>query len=104
MKDALTQADQLVLAVADLEGPKRKPVPMHLLIVAVWKMDRGRWGLGGYEALYPHSNRVVAAMSVRAGPVRKGWLMRPWPGVSSFVLTDAGRERLAELRQRKEVA
>lgn len=101
MKDAnLSQRDLLLLAMADLEAKGKSPVHMNDLVVAAWKADKGVWGLAGFEGLYPHSNAVNVCLSTGNGPIAKGWMERPWPGTGLLRLTDAGRERAAELSGR----
>lgn len=97
----LSLSDQLVLALVRLE--RCQPIdPAYPGCVAItdltvdaWLADKSRWGLEGYEDLYPDFNRAVACLASRAGPIRCGYVERSHEG---FVrLTPAGREYAAGL-------
>lgn len=88
----ITQHDRVLLAVADLEQP-HVGAWQSAVVVSAWVDDPAAFGLPGFEALHPHSNRVVVVLCQL---VSRGWLARPAAGC--YRLTDAGTARLQRLR------
>lgn len=100
----LTVHEKLLLAAADLEDAGKPRFSAEDLVVAAWRRDPDAFGLAGYpdEATgrprFPNSNRVFAEI-MGSKPVRKqGLLVKAAP--KTFALTEAGRQRVAQLNGR----
>lgn len=90
----LTIAEQILVAVRDLATTFAKPRPtLEDIVVHVWGLFPGTFGLKGYAETYPNSNKVVAELSGQRGLVRRGLLARTDSG--RLTLTDDGA-RMAE--------
>lgn len=55
------------------------------LVVAVWRQDE-RFGLKGYESLYPDCNAVLSYLYGRKGLVKAGKIRRVGPKVFACVV------------------
>lgn len=87
----LTQPQLLLLALDRLERRNAGPQQIAALVVEAWQTNKGVFGLDGFEGLHPNSNRIVACLSHTGGPVKAGWMERPWPGCTVVALTAKGR-------------
>jgi hypothetical protein len=93
-----TLTDQLVMALAELEGRRPGAVTVADLSVRVWVGRKKAWGLRGYSEFYPDHNRTSACLCSKRGPVRAGLIERPRSGYVK--LTALGRIRAAQLEGR----
>jgi len=98
----LSQPHLLLLALWRLEERQPGPKQVSELVVEAWKEGKGTWGLDGFEGLHPNSNRVIACLSHRGGPVKAGWMERPWPGCTVVQLTKAGRAEVKRILGQQE--
>jgi len=100
----LTVADRLVIAAASLEEKGEVEFTAEDLVVASWRAFPDTFGLKGHldgdnQPLYPDSNRVFAEI-MGTKPVRaRGWLIKV--GNKKYKLTEAGRQRVAEVTGRQ---
>lgn len=56
-----------------------QPFCLERLIVAAWKEDTLRFGLRGFESVYPDANAVGVTLSGKYGLVTRGHLIRVGP-------------------------
>ena len=69
-------AKAIVLRAAQRLTP---PFCLERLVVAAWQEDSRRFGLRGYESVYPDANAVVVAVSGKYGLVARGYLVKVGP-------------------------
>jgi hypothetical protein len=81
----VTTHEMVLLAAADCEPHFTVPA----LVVAAWKRWPECFGLSGWNAHYPDSNRVVVNLYGKRGLIRRGLLIGN--GTGRFMLTAAGR-------------
>lgn len=69
-----------------LRAAGRLPQPFCLerLVVAAWQLDQQRFGLRGFEALYPDSNIVIANVAGKRGLVARRDLVKLGPKLYSL--------------------
>ncbi len=80
------------LAILQAAAANGRDITLPDLVVAAWRRAPALYCLQGYPE-YPNSNKVVAALSHRYGPVKQGYLERV--GVGRYRLTAKG-ERAAK--------
>lgn len=96
---ALTVAEKLVVAAADLQQRGTSPFSAEDLVVRAWRLFPDTFGLAGYadehgDLMYPDSNRVFSEI-MGTKPVRKRGLLEK-VGRKQYRLTHSGIS-LAEL-------
>src|SRR5262249_37970839 len=79
-----TATRSLLLAASKLESPF---TPSQLAVQA-WKLDPSRFGLRGFEALYPDSNLVMAYPCRGRGLISRCFIQRTARG--QYALTRGG--------------
>lgn len=96
----MTAAEQLLLAAIAL-GPRS--FHAEELAVAAWREFPERFGMRGFERLYPDFKAVSVAMADRNGTCVRGWIRRlpsKLPGSrSQYVVTERGAEAAKKLRE-----
>ena len=78
----------LIAAALVCEGKLTRPAITADVIVRAWQEWPETFGLRGYAAQHPDSNRVAAKLSGVGGLVEEGWLSRPSAG--ELLLTRRG--------------
>ncbi len=89
--DARSITEKLLLT-GDIIGPHGAPFTQPALVVASWQRWPDTFGLKGYEQLYPNSNKVASELSMRIGPVKRGWFVRQGPNL--YAVTEDGRRQV----------
>src|SRR5262249_13185039 len=84
-----TQAEQVVRVLIEQADLYPDGVPFTRLVVRLWEQDHHTWGLQGYVHQFPCSNRVIACICAKSGPIHRGWAMRA--GQNTYAVTDEGR-------------
>lgn len=92
----ITTAEMILVGAGKL-ARRGKPIRMDDLVVTTWTLFPECFSLTSAGVRYPNSNRVIAKLSGPLGLCGKGMLTRLSEG--QFVLTSAGAERVAKLRQ-----
>jgi len=77
----LNLKQQILLAALECSGGDcQKTFTMEQLLVCAWKKDQQAWGLRGFEADYPDSDKIQKEIGTRGpgqeGVVDMGWLER----------------------------
>jgi hypothetical protein len=81
-----SQRDKIILAA---QGLSPSPFTLEALIVAAWRKFPQDFGLKGFAAAYPDSNKVTTCVVGRNGLIARGALKREGP--KCYSLTDDGR-------------
>lgn len=81
----MTTHDKVLAAAADCDPH----FTVAALVVAAWKRWPDCFGLSGWNAHHPDTNRVTVNLYGRKGLIARGLLMRN--GTGRFMLTAAGR-------------
>jgi hypothetical protein len=63
-KYRLTTDEIVLLAAEKVSVSSQGVVPLSSLLIAVWKMSPGRFGLVGYKEQYPDSNKLLSYIDV----------------------------------------
>lgn len=84
----LTANDCVLIALSRIHR-ERIHASTSEIVVAAWSVDKMKFGLPGFEALYPNSNRVIVALVVLT---RRKMIERMSP--SRYRLTEKGRGSL----------
>jgi hypothetical protein len=88
-KDALSIKEKVLLAAQRCaNGDIARAFTAEQLLVAAWEMDKSAFGLRGFEAKYPDSNRLYTNTDGKDGLVAKGLLLKA--GERMFRLSPAG--------------
>jgi len=77
MSNALTAAQEVLLAAADLSSDGPREFSEWDLSVAAWKRNRNRFGCRGYEDFYPDHKRTmmeIMGTTKKDNPIRRGWM------------------------------
>jgi hypothetical protein len=94
--ERLTVPEKLLMAA--LEARERSPTfTAEDLVVEAWKLYPDTFGLSGYSAKFPDSNRVLTNIMGTKGMRGKGWLRKV--GKKQYRLTSAGLSEGALLIQ-----
>lgn len=91
MNDAMTAAQSILLAAADLAAEGKLSFTEWDLSVKAWQRDRNRFGCRGYEELYPDHKRVmmeIMGQTKKDNPVRRGWIEKA--GRNQYKITPLG--------------
>lgn len=88
MAKELSLDEKVLLAAYELEDNK-VPFTAEDLVLAAWKKFPDAFGLEGYGAQFPDSNRVFTKIMGKRGLKGKGWLLKA--GEKLYQLSDAGR-------------
>ncbi len=95
MAQKLTNLDVFVLAMDDIADENGEFLEWDVT-VAAWKRDPARYGLRGYEDLYPdHKNVATQYMSRKTGAIGKGFM--EYVSVNRYRITSLGRRRASFL-------
>ena len=70
----LTVTQKVILAAHTLEKQGQSPFSAEALIVECWKVSPQTFGLKGFSAIHPDSNRVLAVIMGERGLARQGWI------------------------------
>jgi hypothetical protein len=92
---------QLLFAAVECSGgDTRKTFTFEELLVKAWEQDRHSWGLRGFEAEHPDSERIHRELDSRGknskGLVELGWVDKARPRVYRITLkglTEIGRSK-----------
>jgi len=96
--DKLTVAEKLLLVGYNLEEQGDSPFSLERLIVDAWKKFPQAFGLQEYMDEHPDSNKVIAALAGRRGPLHKQrWFTKI--GMKLYALTEKGRSAAKTLQQ-----
>ena len=88
----MNQSDSLVVALYHLESARPGPHAVPELVVAAFRANVKMWRMNlpaGQD--FPCSNRCIAALSHKNGPIKAGYIIKPVPGVAEVQLTEAGK-------------
>lgn len=97
----LTLTDYVLLASLKItEGSIEKTFTAEELLVEVWKMTPGVFGLRGFEQSYPDSNKLYTKIDGKDGLVRRGVFAKV--GERTLQLTASGLAAAARLRPHDE--
>lgn len=91
MKDAMTAAQSILLAAAELAADGKPAFTEWDLSVKAWTRDRNRFGCRGYEERYPDHKRVmmeIMGQTKKDNPVRRGWIEKA--GRNQYQITPLG--------------
>lgn len=93
----LTAAEEVLLAAARLSSNTNKEFTEWELTVETWSLNKNRWGLRGYESVYPDHKRVMNEVMAKGTQkvVGKGLLERTHQ--NHYRLTPAGLAKAASL-------
>lgn len=94
MNDDLSLRDKILLA-ADVLDKRTGQFSANELVVAAWKLDYKAFGLEGFAADYPDSNRVLYNLMGRSGIVQQGLLVKVGP--KRYGMTKMGRFKVDRL-------
>lgn len=89
--DNHTIPEKLLLA-ADAVAKLQSPWPLAQLVVTAWKKWPQTFGLEGYEEQYPHSNKVISAMSGERGMVKRGCFTKI--AANTFTIAQVGLQAI----------
>lgn len=94
-RSALTVAEKLILAAADLESAGTSAFSAEDLVVRAWELFPDTFGLAGYNdeaglPRFPDSNRVFSEI-MGSKPIRKRGLLQK-VGTKKYSLTQSGRD------------
>lgn len=92
--DALSQRELILLAACDVRRSGLAATAARIAVRA-WQLAPERFGLAGFEAQHPDSNRVLAKLSGREGLCAIGWLRRIAP--NTLRVTREGHVKLRSL-------
>lgn len=86
----LTAVDEVLLAASKLTQETNKEFTEWDLTVQTWLLNKSRWGLRGYEQLYPDHKRVMNEIMAKGTQkaIGRGWLERTRQ--NHYRLTSAG--------------
>ena len=85
----LTLNEKILIAAFDLQSKELKNTfSAEQLLIAVWKQDKGAFGLRNFEQDYPDSNKLYTKIDGQDGLVRKGLLKKV--ADRTYSLTAAG--------------
>jgi len=91
----LTIVQSILLAAAELDREQGK-FSAEDLVVRAWKLFPDKFGLQGYAAKYPDSNRVLTKiMGATSALKTKGWIERV--GTKRYRLSEVGRVAARDL-------
>jgi hypothetical protein len=93
----LTKAELILLAVESLEDAHLRPPAVSAIIVWAWHTTPSAFGLAGYEAQHPDSNRVIMDLVKMQA---NGLVSRPEP--RHYAITEKGRKAAAAARTRRQ--
>ncbi|CAN5623997.1 hypothetical protein BH11PLA2_BH11PLA2_35380 [soil metagenome] len=96
----LTVTQKVILASHALEKQGQSPFSAEALIVECWKGSPNTFGLKGFAAAYPDSNRVLAVIMGERGLARQGWLVKV--GTKLYTLSDRGRKEAERIHNGEE--
>lgn len=98
MNDAaqLTARQKLLLAAASLEDSGVKPFTAEAWTVQAWKDNRPKFGLKGFENVYPCSNSTFTNFMGERGLAHDKYVKRVGPRL--YELTELGRAEVERLR------
>jgi len=94
----MTRTDQLILALGRLERRTRRYVETATLTVEVFRVFPDTWALRHFPE-YPDNNKVMATLCHKGGPIRRGLMRRPLPGISLLELTPLGKTMAKQLEE-----
>jgi hypothetical protein len=83
------------MAAHRLEDLGNSPFSAEALIVAVWQDHPHTFGLKGFDAQFPDSNRVLACIMGEKGLARRGWLTKM--GQKLYALSEDGKSEVERL-------
>ena len=96
--ERLTVPQKLLLAALNLREQAKITFSAEDLIVQAWRMFPDTFGLAGYSADYPDSNRVLTNIMGTKGMRQKGWLRKV--GEKQYRLTPQAMQDGTELLAR----
>lgn len=94
--ETLSLSDKVLLAAVRLSSADIKAeFTAEDLVVAVWELDRGAFGLRGHEQAHPDNNKVYTKIDGKSGLVTKGFLSKA--GERTLRLTTSGLAHAVKL-------
>jgi hypothetical protein len=93
----LTVPERILVAALALEDAGKTPFTAEDLVVSAWSLYRDTFGLQGYSAQHPDSNRVLTNIMGTKGLRGKGWIIKV--GEKKYRLTEAGRRAAKDLSE-----
>jgi len=87
---SLTSAEEVLLAAAKISNYSQNEFTEWELTVATWKLNKNKWGLRGFENIYPDHKRVMNEIMAKGTQktTGKGWIERTRPNY--YRLTSSG--------------
>lgn len=91
----LTISQKILLAASKVEQAGYVPFTIEVLTIQAWKDNNETFGLRGFEADYPDTNRLYACIMGERGLAKRGWLVKV--GQKLYNLSRQGKEEVERI-------